>query len=86
MEGPVMGSYHGNVINLAAFRRAREQAAGDAWTGALLWDREPRRGPARDEGNRRPGARERRAWALDIGASLSVAVMAAAFVMRAVMF
>lgn len=82
MEGPIMGGYHGNVIDLAAFRRVREREAGDAWTGALLWDREP----ARDEEARRSSAGERRAWALDIGASLSVAVMAAAFVMRAVMF
>jgi len=75
----------GDIVDLAAFRRAREQAAQELWTGALLWDREPRRAPARAE-SRRSGAGERGAWALDIGASLTVAVMAVAFVMRAMTF
>ncbi len=84
MEEPVMGSYRGNVIDLEAFRRSREPTEPAFRNGALLWDREPRDAKAAQA--RRSGAGERGAWALDIGASLTVAVMAIAFVMRAMMF
>ncbi len=79
-----MGSYRGNVIDLEAFRRSREPAERSLRNDALLWDREPRGTESAQA--RRSAAAERGAWALDIGASLTVAVMAAAFVMRAMMF
>ncbi len=79
-----MGSDRGNVIDLEAFRRSREPAGRALRNGALLWDRESRGAKAAPA--RRSAAAERGAWALDIGASLTVAVMAVAFVMRAMMF
>jgi len=75
----------GKLVDLAAFRQELEgqAAGGDAWSGALLWDRE-RRG----EGSPSPARRGRFPgewgfWLLDACASAGIVVMALAFVIRA---
>jgi len=76
----------GKLVDLAAFRRelGGEAAGGDAWSGALLWDRERRgeeKNPSQARRGRFPG--ERGVWLLDACASAGIVVMALAFVIRA---